>query len=224
MCFCVLLKRIKDCKSVAFVTSSSMMSLQFQNPCSFVVSGPSGVGKTWMIFRFIDHLHELCPEIENVQYFYEIWQPKFQEYLGKVSFHHGPPTVDMLKNCNKSLVVLDDLMFMDHKLLAKIYCVLSHHFNFSVITTLQNLFHKDVREASLNTKLVFLFKSCRDSIQIGTFLRQVFPQNSKSAMEAYKDATATARGYLLVDLRPQTDDSQRLRTNIFPGEVNYIYQ
>ena len=201
-----------------------VMSLKFQNPCSFVFAGPSSVGKTFMIFRFVDHLHEMCPEIEKVHYFYEMWQPKFQQYLDKVTFHHGPPTTEVLKNCSNSLVILDDLMFMDHTFLAKIYCVLSHHLNFSVITTVQNLFHKNLREMSLNTKLVVLFKSCRDVTQIGTFLRQVFPQNFRSALEAYKDATSTARGYLLVDLRPQSDDSQRLRTNIFPSEVNYIYQ
>lgn len=200
------------------------MSLRFKNPCSFVLAGSSGVGKTILIFKLIDCLHTVCPEIEKVHYFYEIWQTKFQEYIGSVHFHHGPPTLELLEECKNCFVVIDDLMYMDSKFLSKIYCVYSHHLNFSVLVTVQNLFHANFREISLNTKIVILFKNCRDENQIVTFMRQIFPKNFKSAVEAYKNATSTSFGYLLVDLRPWSDDNQRLRTNIFPGEVNFLYQ
>ena len=105
-----------------------------------------------------------------------MWQSKFQNYLDEVIFHHGPPSVEVLEECKDSLVILDDLMFMDPKLLAKIFCVCSYHLNFSVNVTVQNLFHQNFREISLNTKIVILFKNCRDTNQIATFMRQVFHQ------------------------------------------------
>ena len=67
-----------------------------------------------------------------------------------------------------------------------------------------------------------LFKNCKDKKQVSYFLSQIYPQKYKSDLQAYIDATTSPHGYLLIDL--EVDDSERLRTNIFPGEVNYIYQ
>ena len=35
------------------------MSLKINNPSLFVLAGYSGVGKTYWIFRFIDHIDEI---------------------------------------------------------------------------------------------------------------------------------------------------------------------
>ena len=75
------------------------MSLKFNNPCSFLFAGASGVGKTYFVFQLIESLNEMCPQIEKVHYFYEMWQTKFQEYLGKVVFHHGAQTIEKLEAC-----------------------------------------------------------------------------------------------------------------------------
>lgn len=41
---------------------------------------------------------------------------------------------------------------------------------------------------------------------------------------AYEDATKEPYGYLLIDLRPETDDRYRIRTKIFPDdERQYAY-
>ena len=49
-----------------------------------MLAGYSGVGKTYWIFRFIDHVDEIItPKMEKNLYFYEIWQPKFQDYMHK---------------------------------------------------------------------------------------------------------------------------------------------
>lgn len=204
--------------------TAKRMSLKFNNPASFLVSGSSGSGKTVWTLRFISHLNTLCPEIKCIYYYYEVWQQIFAQYTEKITFRQGLPTLEQLKDSRKSLIVLDDLMFADATFLAKIYSVYSHHYDFTVVMTVQNIFRKNLREVSLNTNFIVLFKNCRDSSQISTFLRQIYPQTYKNAMLAYKDAVSTPRGYLLLDLRCETHDSQRLRTCIFPGEVNYIYQ
>ena len=46
---------------------------------------------------------------------------------------------------------------------------------------------------------------------------------AKFATEAFEDATRPVNGYLLVDLKPQTDERFRLRTNIFPNEQTCVY-
>ena len=129
-----------------------------------------------------------------------------------------------MKYASQSLVVLDDLIHYPKDVISKIFTVYSHHYNFSVIFTTQNLFNKSIREISLNSHFVVLFKNCRDATQIQTFMRQAFQENVKNEFQAYKNATSEARGYLLLDFRPDTYDSQRIRTGIFPNEVNYIYQ
>ena len=77
---------------------------------------------------------------------------------------------------------------------------------------------------SLNSHFVVLFENCRDATQILTFMRQAFQENPNNSFQAYKNATSEARGYLLLDFRPDTYDSQRIRTEIFPNKVSYVYQ
>ena len=42
-------------------------------------------------------------------------------------------------------------------------------------------------------------------------------------IEAFKNATSAPYGYLLIDVKKETDDKLRLRTGIFPGDVQYVY-
>ena len=201
------------------------MALKLTSPASFLVCGPSCCGKTHWVFRFIENRNEIFTEkIEKVLYFYDTYQKKFDNYLNDIEFIQGIPTLKILKLADRCLLVLDDLMHYPQDLITKIFTVYAHHFNFSVIFTAQNLFNKNIREISLNSHFVVLFKNCRDATQIQHFLRQAFPHKSKVVYDAYKNAVATPRGYLMLDFRPDTDDSQRIRTNVFPNEVNYIYQ
>ncbi len=52
----------------------------------------------------------------------------------------------------------------------------------------------------------------------------MYPAKSKFLVEAFKDATLKAFGYLLIDLKPDTDERLRVRTNIFPDdEKHFVY-
>ena len=51
----------------------------------------------------------------------------------------------------------------------------------------------------------------------------MYPKTSQFAVEAYKDATREPYSYLLIDLRAEQDKDLHLRTNIFPGEMHYVY-
>ena len=89
---------------------------------------------------------------------------------------------------------------------------------------MQNLFHKGLREISLNSQMIVLFKNCRDTNQIAHFMQQIYPKTYKSALDAYKNAVSSQRGYLLIDLRCETHDRDRLHTEIFPDDIHYVYQ
>ena len=49
------------------------------------------------------------------------------------------------------------------------------------------------------------------------------PKTWQFAVEAFKDATSEPYSYLVLDLRPEQDEDLRLRTQIFPGEKQYVY-
>ena len=71
--------------------------------------------------------------------------------------------------------------------------------NFTVFYLVQNLFSGGIpfRTISLNTHQFVLFKNQRDELQMKNFAMQVFPDDVKCFMSAYKKATATRYGYLV---------------------------
>ena len=89
----------------------------------------------------------------------------------------------------------------------------------------QNLLYKSkqTRTMSLNAHYIVLFKNPRDAMQISTLGRQMYPGQNKFLVEAFKNATEKPFGYLLLDLKPDTDEKYRVRTNIFPDERQYVY-
>jgi len=111
------------------------------------------------------------------------------------------------------------------QLVAKMFTKISHHRNVSVVYLTQNVYDKNkyARTISLNAHYLVLFKNPRDASQFATLSRQMYPNTSKFAIEAYKDATSAPYGYLLIDLKPEQDERYRLRTNVFPGENQYVY-
>lgn len=63
-----------------------------------------------------------------------------------------------------------------------------------------------------------LMKSPRDATQIGILSKQICPNNSRFIVSAYQDATKRPYSYLLLDFKPETPPSLKLRTDIFPHE------
>ena len=108
----------------------------------------------------------LQKKIKKFLYFYDTNQKKFDQGIDSILFIQGLPSLKILKDASQSLVVLDDLIHYPKDMIAKIFIVYSHHYNFSVIFTTQNLFNKSIREISLNSHFVVLFKNCRDATQI----------------------------------------------------------
>ena len=76
----------------------------------------------------------------------------------------------------------------------------------------------------MNAHYLVFFKNPRDASQIIHLAKQMYPGHTKFVQEAYKDATSRAFGYLFVDLKQDTHEDVRLRTNIFSEEdMQYVY-
>ena len=123
----------------------------------------------------------------------------------------------------RKLIAIDDQMIEaggDNRVV-NLFTRGSHHRNLSVIYIVQNLFHqgKGNRSISLNSHYLVLFKNPRDKLQILTLAKQMYPGQTAWFMKQYEDAVQRPFGYLFVDLKPTTQDSCRLRTNVLPGEL-----
>ena len=81
-----------------------------------------------------------------------------------------------------------------------------------------------MRNISLNAHYIVLFKSSRDRQQISILARQVNPGRVQELMKSYEKATSRAHGCLMLDLKLTTDDEERLKTNILPGETSALEQ
>ena len=75
-----------------------------------------------------------------------------------------------------------------------------------------------MRDVSFNTHYFLLQRSFRDQSAVAAMARQMFSQSYKRMVQAYADICTKP-----YDCRPSADDSIRLRTNIFPGEVTVCY-
>jgi len=143
----------------------------------------------------------------------------------EADFVEGLPDLNSIDSQKRNLIVLDDLLMETDDRVAKLFTKVSHHRNTSIVYITQNLFQQNKvnRTISLNAHYMVLFKNPRDVSQVTHLAKQMYPGHVKFMQEAFKDATEKPYGYLLVDLKPNTPESLRLRTDIFPGEVQYVY-
>ena len=201
------------------------MSLPLRHPFTALVAGPTGSGKTRFVFKLIENARVMIePPPRRVVYCYGEYQELFKKYPD-VEFREGLPNLEDFDGSRPVLLIVDDLMNEANESVANMFTKGSHHRNVSVAFLVQNLFHKNkhVRTISLNSHYMVLFKNPRDASQFASLARQMYPNKSGFAVEAYKDATREPYSYLLVDLRPEQDEELRLRTDIFPGETQYVY-
>ena len=201
------------------------MDPRWYHPFMCMISGPTSCGKTVWLTRFLANLFDMMvPVPEEVVWCYGEWQPGYTQ-LKNVTFVEGLPNTKEWSVDRRRLVILDDLMNETDQRVTSLFTKGSHHRNMSVMFIVQNLFgkNKEQRTISLNTHYMVIFKNPRDTSQITHLAKQMYPGKLKYVQESYKDATSSAHGYLLVDLRQDTPDHLRLRTNIFPPERQTVY-
>jgi hypothetical protein len=176
----------------------------------------------------IKHKQEMFSIVpDKIVWFYGIYQPMYDE-IQNVTFIEGLPSKYRDFLGNHTLFIVDDLMSEcgNDKRLTYLFTKGSHHLNLSIIFITQNFFHKgrEMREITLNAHYLLLCKNRRDLSQITHLGNQLFPRHVRYFQEVFEDATKKPFSYLFIDLRTNTPEELRLRTQILPNQTQYIYQ
>ena len=204
------------------------MLLQLQHPFTAIISGPTSSGKSYFTLKLIKDATEIIsPPPEEIVWCYGIYQNEFAN-ISNVRFVEGVPDMNDFDGSKRTLLIIDDLMHEADGRVAQIFTRGSHHRNISVLFLTQNLFHstKHNRTMNLNSQYIIMFKNPRDVGQITYLGRQMFPRNGGQFLaDAFKDATSKPYGYLFLDLKANTDEQLRVRTNILPSDTDpqYVY-
>lgn len=183
----------------------------FKHPSTCIVVGPSQSGKTTLVRKLIRENVYNFP-IKKIKWHYSVFQPWFLKEKN-ICFEEGLP-----KRIDADLIVIDDLKLSDE--VSQLFMVNSHHCKVSVILILQNLFprNKVMRDITLNTHYLILFKNNRDESQINCLGRQAFSGKLNFFIDAYKKATYKPYGYLCLDFHPTTNEKYRVRDSCFPDD------
>lgn len=201
---------------------------KLQHPYTMLVSGPTGCGKTHFVMNLLKHKKDMFSKVpDKIVWCYGIYQALYDE-IPDVTFVEGLPTRYRDYLGVNTLFIIDDLMTEcgNDKRLTNLFSRGSHHLNLSLIFITQNFFHKgkEMREVTLNAHYLVLCKNRRDMSQVMHLGKQLFPRHVKFFQEVFEDATKKPYSYLFVDLRSETPEHLRLRTNILPGQIQYVYQ
>ena len=201
------------------------MDVRLQHPFSCIIAGASGSGKTAFVTKLIKHVQSMInPPPEKIIWHYGEWQSLF-ETMPDVEFVEDLPDPKHYDGARRILVIIDDLMNETNRSVTKLFTKVGHHRNLSVIHIVQNLFsqNKEHRTISLNAHYLVVFKNPRDNFQIIHLAKQAFPARPNVLQETFLDATSKPYGYLLLDFKQSTPEEFRLRSQIFPDEITFVY-
>ncbi len=159
----------------------------------------------------------MTPPPQKITWCYQAWQPLYTQMLQlipNITFVEGIQVPE--EGCDTSLLVLDDLMVdaTKNKEVSNLFTVGSHHRNLSVICLVQNLFYhgRENRTMNLNSQYLVLFRNPRDVLQVNCLAKQMNPGNTGWFMDKFRKATAKPYGCLVIDLKQDTPDMERLRS------------
>jgi hypothetical protein len=214
----------------------------FKHPFTLVLSGSTGSGKTEWMMRFLREMHKIVDRPPtHVLYCYgelnanilQLQRMGHKTPAGEANGYEtysGVPPLEMIQRRAREtggrlLVVLDDLItsLKAADFLDPLFTKGSHNWGVSVICVTQNLFAKELRTARVNSHYLCLMRNPSGQLQIRTLAAQLYPGRVAFFLEVYRNATGEQFSYLLVDMHPTTDDEQRLKTHIYPGELCVVY-
>lgn len=199
----------------------SEMDVTIKHPFCLIVAGASGSGKSSWVKKLLEKKHLLIsPNIERVVYGYAEYQPAFDDM--DAEFVNDIPDIEIFDRKINNLLIIDD--FQDRvKDMTDLFTKYSHHRNVSVVVLLQNPFAVNTRTLSLNAHYFVFMRNPRDKSQIAHIARQIAPGKSDRVVQAFNEATQLPFGYLMIDLKQQTPEQLRFRTDIFDQEIQRVY-
>lgn len=201
--------------------------MYFQSPFTCIVVGATSSGKSYWVRRFLDNRNQLIvPPPSQVLYCYGEVNPLILEYRNQgIELHNGVPEAELIKAQPKPLLlVIDDLMLdIEPNYLDMLFTRGSHNWNVSIVFVTQALYGRNIKTARANSHYLVLMRNPQAKQNIRTLGSQMFPGQLNFFMESFNDATSKPYSYLLIDSHPNTEDNERLITNIFPNEQTTYY-
>lgn len=199
----------------------------FKSPFTCIVVGATSSGKSQWVRRLLEERNlMISPPPAHILYCYGEMNTLVLEYKQKgLDILNGIPDAELLKSLPKPLLlVIDDLMLdIDPNYLDVLFTRGSHNWNMSLIFVTQALYGRNIKTARANAHYLLLMRNPMAKQNIRTLGSQLFPGQLKFFMESFEDATSKPYSYLLIDSHPNTEDNERLMTNIFPGERETFY-
>ncbi|CAC5404600.1 unnamed protein product [Mytilus coruscus] len=193
------------------------------------VSGPTSCGKTFFVKQLLQNSRLIQPTIQRIKWLYRRWQPLYDEIQKTVrpyvEFIKWIP-VDLEKDSYidqnvRNMIILDDLMSTSAKYprITDLFTEGSHHRNLSVVVLNQNLYFSKDPTQRRNCHYLVLFNNPVDKQQIMTLGRQMYPGKGPYFLEKFEESTSQPFGYLLLDLKPTTPESNRLFGNVLQQQL-----
>lgn len=130
-----------------------MTFFNFQTPCSIIISGPSGSGKSSLLKQLIlNRDRHFSTPFHVIKYYYAEARPD----IPGIEYYRGMPE-EIVNNPDDghALYIFDDLMSeANNNQLRNVFIRCSHHQKITVVLIIQNLFFKSpvARDISLNAK------------------------------------------------------------------------
>lgn len=211
----------------------SNIHTMFRVPSTVLICGASGSGKTTFVSNLLKYRNQMIENGENIKniiFFYNNWQPLYQEmkenklvteWINELpSAKEIKEKSDPFKDKYGTICIIDDFMTEMSKDIIDIFTVISHHSNVLVVFLSQSIFPKNphFRDLSVNAKYIVLHKNPRENAQVAHLARQIQPVKNKFIIEAYHDATQEPYSYILFNLHQETPENYRIQSNIFPHE------
>ena len=178
------------------------MPIKFLANHNTIIFGQTGAGKTCFILDVIRY-KLVHPFPKNIYYMYKIRQP-FMDQMNNISFIEGLD-FNAIDTNKPSMLVIDDLVLSTNKDVAEMFILGSHHRQISIFFLTQNLFPNCnlFRLMSTNAHYFVIFQNQRNFRQVMTLARQIFVgRDIKRITEAYKRASNTLRGFIVLSFSP----------------------
>ena len=178
------------------------MPIKFLANHNTIIFGQTGAGKTCFILDVIRY-KLVHPFPKNIYYMYKIRQP-FMDQINNINFIEGLD-FNAIDTNTPSMLVIDDLVLSTNKDVAEMFILGSHHRQISIFFLTQNLFPNCnlFRLMSTNAHYFVIFQNQRNFQQVMTLARQIFVgRDVKRITEAYKKASNTLRGFIVLSFSP----------------------
>ena len=183
------------------------------------------LGKTYFLVELLKRAQtNIQPAPQRIIWLYKRWQPLYDvikaTVVPRVEFIKGVPLNldrdDFIDPRVRNMIVLDDMAMEASKdqRVTDLFTEGSHHRNLSVIALNQNLYLSKDPTQRRNCHYLVLFNNPVDKQPIATLARQMYPNKSRELLRHYDEAISRPYGYLLVDLKPTTPETKRMRTNV----------